>query len=105
MPNSLHIALVHSHVRADRIDAFRAASEVNARESRREPGVVRFDVIQETEDPTRFVFVEVFRDPAAAASHRETAHYQTWRDAVAEMMAEPRTNKKYLNVSPDDAGW
>jgi autoinducer 2-degrading protein len=105
MAHSLHIAIVHAHVRPERADDFRAASEINARESRREPGVVRFDVIQEIEDATRFVLLEVFRDPAAANSHRETAHYLRWRDTVAEMMAEPRTNKKYVNVSPEDAGW
>jgi autoinducer 2-degrading protein len=105
MSNSLHIALVQAHVRADGVEIFRAASEVNARESRREPGVIRFDVVQETEDPTRFVLIEVFRDPAAAASHRETAHYLHWRDIVGPLMAEPRTNKKYVNVTPEDAGW
>ena len=105
MSNSLHIALVHVHVKPDRVDAFREASLLNASESRREPGVKRFDVIQETEDPTRFVLVEVFRDPGAAAAHRETAHYQRWRDTVADMMAEPRTNRKYVNASPDDSGW
>jgi quinol monooxygenase YgiN len=105
MANSLHIALVNAHVRAERVEDFRQATLVNASESRKEAGVVRFDVVQETDDPTRFVLIEVFRSPAAAAAHRETAHYQRWRDTVAEMMAEPRTNKKYVNVSPDDAGW
>jgi quinol monooxygenase YgiN len=105
MPNSLHIALVQIHVRPERVDAFRDASLSNASESRREPGVLRFDLIQESDDPTRFVFIEVFRDLAAAAAHRETAHYQRWRDTVNEMMAEQRTNRKYLNVSPDDSGW
>jgi autoinducer 2-degrading protein len=105
MSHSLHIAIVQAQVRPDCVDEFRAATEVNARESRREAGVIRFDVIQELEDPTRFVLIEVFRDPAAANSHRETAHYQHWRDTVAPLMAEPRTNKKYVNVSPEDAGW
>jgi quinol monooxygenase YgiN len=105
MANTLHIALVNAHVRPERVEDFRQATTLNATESRKEAGVVRFDVVQESEDPTRFVLIEVFRSPAAAASHRETAHYQRWRDAVAEMMAEPRTNKKYVNVSPDDAGW
>lgn len=105
MANSLHIALVNAHVRPEWVEDFREATLLNASESRKEAGVVRFDVVQETEDPTRFVLIEVFRSPAAAAAHRETAHYQRWRDAVAEMMAEPRTSKKYVNVSPDDAGW
>jgi autoinducer 2-degrading protein len=105
MANSLHIALVNAHVRPDRVEDFRQATALNASESRKEPGVVRFDVVAESEDPTRFVLIEVFRTVAAAAAHRETPHYQRWRDAVAEMMAEPRTSKKYVNVSPDDAGW
>ena len=105
MANSLHIAIVHAHVRPERVEAFREASMLNASESRKEAGVLRFDLLQEAEDPTRFVFIEVFRSPAAAAAHRETAHYQRWRDTVNEMMAETRTNKKYVNVSPDDAGW
>jgi autoinducer 2-degrading protein len=105
MTNTLHIALVNVHVRPERVEDFRQATLVNAGESRKEPGVARFDVIQESEDPTRFVLIEVFRGAAGAAAHRETAHYQRWRDTVADMMAEPRTSKKYLNVSPDDAGW
>lgn len=105
MANTLHIALVNVHVRPERVEDFRQATLVNASESRKEPGVARFDVVQESEDPTRFVLIEVFRGPAGAAAHRETAHYQRWRDTVAEMMAEPRTSKKYVNVSPDDAGW
>jgi len=102
MANTLHIALVNAHVHPDRVEAFRQATLVNAGESRKEAGVVRFDVVQETDDPTRFVLIEVFRSPAAAAAHRETAHYQRWRDEVAPMMAEPRASKKYVNVSTDD---
>jgi autoinducer 2-degrading protein len=105
MASSLHIALVNAHVRPERVEDFQEATRLNASESRKEAGVVRFDVVQELEDPSRFVLIEVFRSPAAAAAHRETAHYLRWRDAVAEMMAEPRASKKYLNVSPDDAGW
>jgi (4S)-4-hydroxy-5-phosphonooxypentane-2,3-dione isomerase len=105
MANTLHIAVVNVHVLPDRIEDFRAASLLNASGSRQEPGVVRFDVLQDSEDSTRFVLIEVFRDKAGAAAHRETAHYQRWRDTVAEMMAEPRAARKYVNVSPDDAGW
>ena len=105
MSSSLIIVHVHAHVKPDAIEAFRAASIENARESRREPGVVRFDVLEDSADPTRFVLYEVFRDPAAAAAHRETPHYLRWRDAVAPLMAEPRTSKKYVNVSPDDASF
>jgi autoinducer 2-degrading protein len=105
--SSLHIVHVQVHVKPERIEDFKAAATVNARESRREPGVARFDVVQETEDPTRFVLVEVYRSAEAAAAHKETAHYLQWRDGVAAMMAEPRTSRRYVNVSPDDAdgGW
>jgi autoinducer 2-degrading protein len=103
MSTSPHIAIVHCHVRPEDVEAFRAASRANATESRREPGVLRFDVLQETEDATRFVLVEVFRDPAGAAAHRETPHYQRWRDAVAPMMAEPRSNRKYADAG--DGTW
>ena len=105
MANTLHIALVNVQVRPEHVEAFQEASLVNASESRKEPGVVRFDVLQDFEDPARFMLIEVFRSVAAAAAHRETAHYQSWRDAVGPMMAETRTSRKYVNVSPDDAGW
>jgi quinol monooxygenase YgiN len=97
------IVHVHVHVRPEFIDAFRAASLENARHSILEPGVARFDVIQQIDDPARFLFVEVYRTPAAPAAHKETAHYQAWRDAVAEMMAEPRSSVKYTNLFPPDA--
>jgi quinol monooxygenase YgiN len=70
-----------------------------------EPGIARFDVLQQSDDPCRFVLVEVYRTPQAPAAHKETAHYAAWRDRVAEMMAEPRTNAKYSNVFPGDEGW
>ena len=84
------IVHVHVHVKPDAVDAFRAASVENARHSIREPGIVRFDVLQQADDPTRFVLVEVYRTTAAAGKHKETAHYAQWRDAVAGLMAEPR---------------
>ena len=105
MPESLVIVHVHAQVKPDAVEAFRAATLENARHSLKEPGVARFDVIQSVEDPTRFVLVEVYRSPAAPAAHKETAHYQRWRDAVAELMAEPRTSARYANVFPDDQGW
>ena len=105
MPNGLLVVHVHVHVVADGIDAFRAATRANAEHSVREPGVARFDVIQSVEDPTRFVLVEVYRDAAATLAHKETAHYLRWRDAVAPLMAEPRSAVKYVNVFPDDAAW
>jgi len=99
--------IVHVHVRVkpDRVEAFRPATTENARHSVREPGIARFDVIQQQDDPTRFVLVEVYRTEDDAARHKETAHYRTWRDTVAEMMAEPRRSVKYVNVYPEDAGW
>jgi len=97
--------IVHVHVRVkpELIAAFRAASIENARNSVLEPGVARFDVIQQVDDPARFVLVEVYRTPEAPALHKETAHYLAWRDAVADMMAEPRSSVKYSNLFPPDA--
>ncbi|HZZ57155.1 MAG TPA: antibiotic biosynthesis monooxygenase [Opitutaceae bacterium] len=101
----MYLLLVHIRVKKECVDAFMAATQLNAESSRLEPGVARFDVLQELEDPTRFVLVEAYLSPAAHAAHRETKHYAQWRDTVAAMMAEPRTAKKYANVSPDDGGW
>jgi autoinducer 2-degrading protein len=81
------------------------ASIENARNSVKEPGVARFDVVQQVDDPTRFVLVEVYRTPDDPGRHKETSHYQAWRDAVAEMMAEPRSSVKYANAYPPDTGW
>ena len=105
MPGSLIVVHVHAHVKPDAVDAFRAASVENARESLREPGVARFDVVQSTDDPTRFVLVEVYRNADAPAAHKATAHYARWRDAVADLMAEPRTSARYVNVFPEDGDW
>jgi len=99
------IVHVHVHVKADQVEAFRAASIENAKRSVREPGVARFDVIQRQDDPTRFVLVEVYRTANDPARHKETAHYRKWRDTVESMMAEPRTSVKYANVFPDENGW
>jgi autoinducer 2-degrading protein len=96
---------VHVHVKPGHVEAFKAATLANARGSVREPGIARFDIVQQTDDPTRFVLVEVYRHPAAPGAHKETAHYQAWRDAVAPMMAEPRTSVRFGNVFPDDSGW
>ena len=87
------------------IEAFRQATIQNAQSSIQEAGIARFDVIQQLDDPSRFVLVEVYRDEAAAKAHKETAHYPVWRDAVASMMAEPRTSVKFANLFPEDAGW
>ncbi len=92
-------------VKSDCIDAFREATLANARASILEPGIARFDVIQQQDDPTQYVLVEVYRDPHAPAAHKETSHYQVWRDAVADMMAIPRTSIRYTNCFPADEGW
>lgn len=105
MPNSLVVVHVHVHVTPESVEAFREASLANASQSVLEPGIARFDVIQSVDDPTRFVLVEVYRNEQAPAAHKDTAHYQKWRDTVAPMMAEPRSSQKYVNVFPDDAGW
>jgi (4S)-4-hydroxy-5-phosphonooxypentane-2,3-dione isomerase len=102
---SLLVVHVHVRVKPGAEEAFRAASAANAAASRREPGVLRFDLLADRDDPTRFVLVEIYRDAAAAAAHKETAHYAAWRDGVADLMAEPRRSQKYVNVSPGDAGW
>lgn len=96
---------VFVHVLPDQVDAFIAASRENARHSVQEPGVVRFDLIQQEDDPTRFVLVEVYRTAEAAAEHKATAHYGAWRDAVAPMMAEPRRSVKYRALAPAPAAW
>ncbi len=100
MPDFYLVVLVYVHVRPEDADAFRNASLGNAASSVHEPGVVRFDIIREAGDPTRFVLIEVYRDADGAAAHKQTPHYRTWRDAVAPMMAEPRTSKSFTTVSP-----
>ena len=99
------IVHVFVHVKPDQVEAFRTASLENARNSVQEPGIARFDFIRQQDDPTRFVLVEVYRTSDDPGRHKETAHYQKWRDTVADMMAEPRTSIKYNNVFPDDQGW
>ena len=92
-------------VKPEQVEAFKAATSENARSSVREPGIARFDVVQQMDDPTRFVLVEVYRAPDDPARHKETAHYQKWRDTVEAMIAAPRTSLKYSSVFPDEAGW
>lgn len=104
-PDELIVVHVHVHVRPEQVDAFRTATLDNARASVREPGIARFDVIQRADDPTRFLLVEVYKTLDAPALHKETAHYARWRDAVAPMMAEPRTSTKYVNIFPGGAAW
>ena len=97
---------VHARVRPERVAEFLDATMVNAKASLSEPGVVRFDVIQDQADPGHVVLVEVYRDDDAPAAHKQTPHYAVWRDAVADMMAEPRASTRFAAVFPDEAeGW
>ncbi len=99
------IVMVSVHVKPESIEAFKTATIANASESVKEAGIARFDVIQQNDSPAHFLLIEVYKDADAPAKHKETAHYQTWRDTVEEMMAEPRTSLKYANVFPDENGW
>ena len=101
----MFIVHVFVHVKEDCIEAFKAATIENAKNSINEPGIARFDFVEQQDDPTRFVLVEVYRTDDDPAKHKETAHYQKWRDTVADMMAEPRSALKFYNVHPDEEGW
>ncbi len=101
----MQILMVHVKVKAESVEAFKQVTIENARNSVREPGIARFDVMQQTDDPTRFVLVEVYRTPDAPARHKETAHYQAWREKAEPMLPEPRTRALYTNVFPPDEGW
>lgn len=101
----MYIAQVQVHVKAEYIEAFIAATLANASNSVQEPGVARFDVIQQKDDPSRFVLVEVYRTPEDPAQHKQTDHYARWRETVADMMAEPRSATIFVNLFPDEAGW
>jgi autoinducer 2-degrading protein len=99
------IVHVSVHVKPDSVDAFEAATADNARNSVQEPGVVRFDVVRQEDDPTRFVLVEIYRTLEDPARHKQTAHYARWRDAVESMMAEPRRSVRYVALFPEAARW
>lgn len=99
------IVHVHVHTKPDCIEAFKAASLENARQSVREPGIARFDVVQRADDPSHFVLVEAYRTADAPAAHKATAHHAVWRDTVEPMMAEPRRSVKFANLFPADTGW
>ncbi len=101
----MQIVHVHVHVKPDSVEAFKQATLENASHSVQEAGIARFDVIQQTDDPTRFVLVEVYKTAEAPAAHKETVHYKRWRDTVMQMMAEPRHGIRYSNIFPEDASW
>jgi autoinducer 2-degrading protein len=102
---AMFIVHVHVRVKPESVAEFRQATIENARSSVQESGIARFDVLQQQDDATRFVLIEVYRTPEAVTAHRETAHYAKWRDAVAPMMAEPRQRTEYSAVFPDPQGW
>jgi len=101
----MHIMHVHIRIKPEHIDAFKAATIENATNSAKEPGVARFDFLQQADDPTRFMLLEVYRSLDDVAAHRASSHYNAWAAKVADMFAEPRTRSFYTNVFPADAGW
>ena len=101
----MFIVHVQIHVKPEFIESFKVATLANARASVQEPGIARFDFVQNQDNPARFVLVEVYRSVEANAAHKETAHYATWRDTVVNMMAEPRTRATFTNVFPGNESW
>lgn len=101
----MQIVLVHVKIKPEFVEAFKQATIENANQSLKETGIARFDVIQQVDDPAKFILVEIYKTADAPAAHKETAHYARWRDAVAEMMAEPRQGIKYTNIFPVDENW
>jgi quinol monooxygenase YgiN len=99
------VMIVYCQVKPEFVEAFREACLENARNSVQEPGCARFDVLQQQDDPTRFVLYEAYRTPEDHPKHRETAHYAQWRDTVADMFAGPRSAVKYESAFPEDAAW
>ena len=101
----MHVVLVHVHVKLESVEAFKRPPMRMPAQSLKEPGIARFDVIQQDGDVTRFILIEAYRTSDDALKHKDTAHYQAWRDAVADMMVEPRRSLKYVNTFPDDVSW
>ena len=96
---------VQIHVKPEYLEEFKQATIVNASNSVQEPGIARFDVIQQEDDPTRFVLVEVYRDAEATVKHKETAHYLAWVETVSDWLVGPRSRVRYANIFPADQGW
>jgi quinol monooxygenase YgiN len=101
----MHILIVQVRVKTEFIDAFKQATVINAENSAAEPGVARFDFLQQQDDPSKFILYEVYRDAAATAQHKETAHYRVWAEKVCQMLEEPRTRAVYTNVFPTGEAW
>jgi (4S)-4-hydroxy-5-phosphonooxypentane-2,3-dione isomerase len=100
--NNIH---VHINVKPEFINDFILATRENARNSILEPGIARFDFLQSSENPTNFLLIEVYKDLEAPAKHKNSRHYQVWREAVQKMMAEPRQSEKFINIFPTDEEW
>ena len=101
----MHILVVHAQIKPEFVDAFIAATRINAQESAKEAGVARFDFLQQKDDPTRFVLYEVYRDAEAPVAHKASAHYNAWAAKVEEMFVAPRTRAFYSNLAPGDSGF
>lgn len=101
----MYIVLVQIHVKPEMVELFKCATIENAGNSIREPGIVRFDFLQMTEEPAQFILIEVYKSPEDQLRHRETSHYNKWKESVAVMMAEPRKGSRYTNLYPDESGW
>ncbi len=101
----MFIVHVFIHVKPENLEGFKAATLANVKNSLQEPGIARFDLVAQADKPNRFVLVEVYRTPEDAVKHKETTHYEAWRDTVAHMMAEPRSSIKFINIVPGEEGW
>ena len=101
----MYIVHVHIRVKTEFIESFKDISIENARNSRQEPGIARFDVIQQVDDPSCFELIEVYRTQADPAKHKETAHYNKWRELAEPMLVEPRSRTIYENLFPADKDW
>ena len=96
----MHVTLVHVQVKADCLEAFIEATRINHEGSVSAPGNLRFDILQDPEDDGHFILYEAYRSEADALDHKQTAHYLTWRDTVAEMMAAPRKGVPMRGLFP-----
>jgi quinol monooxygenase YgiN len=101
----MFVVIVQAHVKPEYIETFKNLTMKNARNSILEPGIARFDFYQQSDDPSSFVLIEIYRSEDAPSNHRDTAHYVEWRDAVADMMVEPRTKQVYGILFPPIAEW
>lgn len=99
------LQIVHIHVKPEAVEAFKAATLANTRNSRKEPGIAQFALVHHADDPTKFIIIEAFRTEAAIDAHREAPHYLVWRDAVKDMMADARSSIRALSIDPADEAW